>query len=106
MPFVNLSLRVASSLLLSGEYTYGVRLKGVMSYQLPSNILLELYYTKLNKDQKAIIFNYLEERKAVISMPVHIRHFSTSVRLTLYQIIQPWSKTFSSELQISGAFWG
>jgi len=106
MPYVNFSLRLASRLLVSGEYIYGVRLKGVVSCRLPSNLMFELYYTNLNKDQKAIFNNFLEERKAVISMPVRIRFFSSLLRLTLYQIILPMSKNFSSDLMISGTLLG
>ena len=106
MPFVNFSLRLASSLLISGEYIYGVRLKGVVSCRLPSNLMFELFYTNLNKNQKAIFNNYLEERKAIISMPVRFRHFSSLLRLTLYQIILPMTKTFSSEFMISGTLFG
>jgi hypothetical protein len=106
MPFANFSLRLASSLLVSGEYIYGVRSKGVISCRLPSNLMFELYYTNYNRNQKAIMNNYLEERKAVISMPVRIRHFSSLLRLTIDQIILPMSQNFSSSLMISGTISG
>ena len=106
MPFANFSLRIATSLLLSGEYTFGVRFKGVLTFRLPADLLFELYYTNLNKDQKVMSTNYLEERKAVISMPVRTRFFSSLFRLTLNQIILPGSNYLSSELLISGGLFG
>ena len=75
MPYVNASFRLASNLLLSGEYTYAVRAKGTLTYRLPSNLQFDLNYTKYDKDQKAINYNYLEERKAVVSMPIRIEEF-------------------------------
>ncbi|MDP1622167.1 MAG: carboxypeptidase-like regulatory domain-containing protein [Bacteroidales bacterium] len=106
MPFANFSLRLATSLLLTGEYNYGARFKGVLSYRLPADLLIELYYTALNKNQKAINTNFLEERRAVISLPILARSFSSLVRLTLNQIILPGTRYFSSELLLSGAVVG
>jgi len=62
MPYVNGSFRLGSNLLLSGEYTHTVRTKGTLTYRLPSNLKIDLNYTKYAKDQKAINYNYLEER--------------------------------------------
>ena len=36
--FLNASLRVLNGLLVTGEYTYGVRTKGILSYRLPTNL--------------------------------------------------------------------
>ncbi|MCX6279174.1 MAG: carboxypeptidase-like regulatory domain-containing protein [Bacteroidetes bacterium] len=106
MPFANFSMRLATSLLLSGEYTFGVRFRGVLTYRLPADLLIELYYTNIDKNQKVISSNYFEERKAVISMPVRTSFFSSLLRLTLNQIVAPGSNYFSSELLVSGAVLG
>ena len=106
MPFVNTSLRLASSLLISGEYTYGVRAKGILSYRLPSNVQFELNYTKYEKGQKAINYNYLEERKVAVSVPLRGANFSAFSRLTLNQIIMPATKYTTAELLLSGAIAG
>lgn len=106
MPFANFSMRLATSLLLSGEYTFGVRFRGVLTYRLPADLLIELYYTSIDKNQKVISSNYFEERKAVISMPVRTGFFSSLLRLTLNQIVAPGSNYFSSELLVSGAVLG
>ena len=106
MPFVNMSMRIASSLLLSGEYTYGVRFKGLLSYRLPSNLQFELMYLNYNKHQTAINYNILEERKAIVSMPVIGRNFSSFIRFTLDQIILPATQSTTAELLLSGAILG
>lgn len=106
MPFLNTSLRLASSLLISGEYTYGVRSKGILSYRLPSNVQFELNYTKYDKDQKAINYNYLEERKLAVSVPIRSANFAAFSRLTLNQIILPRTKYTTAELLLSGAILG
>jgi hypothetical protein len=106
MPFLNASIRITSNLLLSGEYTYGVRTKATLSYQLPSNMQLDLNYTIYDKDQKAINFNYREERKAVLSIPMHIGKFSTFQRFSVNQIVLPSSKYTTGEWLFSGSVLG
>ncbi|MDP3642940.1 MAG: hypothetical protein Q8S54_07075 [Bacteroidota bacterium] len=106
MPFVSASLRLASGLLISGEYTYGVRSKGILSYRLPSNVQFELNYTKYEKGQKAISYNYLEERKVTVSAPIRGSNFAAFSRLTLNQIIMPATKYTTAELLLSGAISG
>ncbi len=54
MPFINASVRLPGNVLVSGEYTYGVRARGTLAYRLPSNIQLDLDYIRYDKDQKAI----------------------------------------------------
>ena len=103
MPFMNASLRITNNLLLSGEYTYGVRAKGTLTYRLPSNLQLDLNYTWYDKDQKAINYNYREERKAVVSIPLIIGKFSSYQRFTLYQIVLPSSKYTTGEWLFSGS---
>lgn len=106
MPFVNVSLRLASNWLLSAEYTYGVRFKGVMSCRLPWNIQLELNYSKYHSTQVAINSNFLEERKLMVSLPIRSKGFSSLVRLTLDQVILNQNKNLSSELLLSGTAFG
>jgi hypothetical protein len=106
MPFVGLSLRVASNILISADYTYGVRGKGVLSYHMPSGLTFELNYTNYQVHQTAVINPYLEDRKIAISMPIHSKLFSSYVRFTLDQILLRRSKFLSSELLISGSLFG
>ncbi len=106
MPFVNLSARLAPSLLISGEYTYGVRAKGILNYRLPSNLLFELYYTWYDKDQTAISFNYQEERKFILSVPLRTKNTMLYTRLTVDQIVLPTTSYTTSELLFSGSIFG
>jgi cell division protein FtsN len=106
MPFVNASLRLTNNFLLTGEYTHGVRAKGTLSYRLPSNIQFDLNYTWYDKDQKAIFYNYLEERKATLSLPLRIGKLTSYQRLSLYQIILPGTKYITGEWMFSGSLFG
>lgn len=106
MPYVNASLRVTKNLLLSGEYAFGVRAKGTLSYRLPSNMQVDLNYTWYDKDQKAIFYNYREERKATLSMPLKIGKLNTFQRFSVYQIVMPYSKYTTGEWLISGSLFG
>ena len=106
MPFLSTSLRLMSSLLLTGEFTYNVRSKGIISYRLPSNLQLELNYTKYTPGQKAIIYNYLEERKAIISIPLNGKNFAAYSRLTVNQIVLPGITNTNAEMLWSGSVHG
>jgi cell division protein FtsN len=97
MPFVNASARLANNLLLSGEYAYGVRARGTLTYRLPSNIQFDLNYTRYDRDQKAINYNYLEERRASLSLPLRIKKFSAYSRLSYYKIVLPLSDYTTAE---------
>lgn len=106
MPFINASLRITNNLLLWGEYTYGVRAKGTLTYRLPSNMQFDLNYTWYDKDQKAISFNYREERKAMISIPLRIGKFKSYQRFSAYQIILPTTKYTTGEWLFSSSILG
>lgn len=92
MPFVNASVRLASNLLLMGDYMYGVRMKQVLSYRLPSDLQFELMYSRYKQGQRAINNTFLEERRAVVSYPFRGKRFTMFSRLTVYQILLPGSK--------------
>jgi cell division protein FtsN len=92
--------------LVSGEYTYGVRARGTLAYRLPSNIQLDLDYIRYDRDQKAISYNYLEERKASLSIPVRIKKFTAYSRLSYYQIVLPAASYSTAEWLIAGSLFG
>ena len=106
MPYINTSLRLTNNLLLTGEYTYGVRAKGTLTYRLPSNLQFDLNYTWYDKDQKAIFYNYREERRATMSIPMKIGKLSTYQRLTIYQLVFPGTKYLTGEWMFSGSLFG
>jgi hypothetical protein len=101
LPFLTAGVRITQRLLFSGEYTYGVRSKGILTYRLPSNLQFELNYIKYEKGQKAINYNYLEERKAILTIPVRMRKFTVYSRLMADQIILPLSKYLTAEWLLS-----
>ncbi|MRR19481.1 hypothetical protein EG827_04745 [bacterium] len=106
MPFVSASVRLPGNVLVSGEYTYGVRARGTLAYRLPSNIQLDLDYIRYDKDQKAISYNYLEERRASLSIPVSIKKFAAYSRLSYYQIVLPATNYSTAEWLIAGSVLG
>jgi cell division septation protein DedD len=106
MPFLNTSLSLTSSLLFSGEYVNGVRSKGILNYRMPSNLQFEIDYIKYDKDQQAINTNFLEDRKAIISMPVSFGNSTIYSRLTINQIVLPTTKYIMSDLLLSGSLFG
>ncbi|HZE83701.1 MAG TPA: hypothetical protein VE035_05290, partial [Puia sp.] len=112
IPFVNASYRLSSALLLSGEYSYGVRTKLVASYHLPSDLQLDLLYIRYKRGQQAINNLFLEERKAVLSYPFRSRKFTVFSRLSLYEVLLPQtklttaSKYTTGEALLSGVFLG
>lgn len=106
MPFVNGSLRITNKLMITGEYVHNVKTGGALSYRLPNNILLDLKYNNYDKDQQAISYNYLEERKATLSVPLRIGKFSAYNRFSFNQLILPISKYTTGEWMFAGSLWG
>lgn len=106
MPFINASIRLTSSLLVNTEYVHNVQSKTLVSYHLPSNLQVELYYTNYKKGQTAVNNSYLEERKVIISLPLRGKNYSTFSRFTLYQVILPSSKYTTAEAMIAGTAFG
>lgn len=106
IPFVNTSFRLGTSLLLYGEYDHGVRFKSDLTYRLPSNIQFDLRYTKYEEGQKAILNTALEERKAVISVPVRGNKFSLFSLFTYSQTLLKNTKYTTAEWLIAGTIFG
>ena len=106
MPFVNTFFRISSRLLFSGDYTYGVRSRGIFSYYGPANLRVQLNYTHYDKQQRAINFNYLEERKVDISIPVNVKHVHLFTQATASQIVFPSAHYMNLKWLLSGSFSG
>ena len=106
MPYINSSIRIGSNLLFSGEYTLGVRGKAILNYRTPGNFQFELNYTRYDPKQTAVVFNYLEERKAVVSFPIRTTGFNAFSRLTLAQNILESTQFASAEWLLSGVLFG
>ena len=107
MPYINTSIRLGSNFLFSGEHVNGVVSRGILTYSLPSNIRVELNYSKYEKNQTAIKSgkgssnNYLEERKLVAIFPLRSKKISAYSRLTINQLVLPTTTFNVSELLIS-----
>jgi len=106
MPFVNGSFRLASNLLLSGEFSPEVRSKGTLTYRLPSNLQFDINYTRYTKGQTAIFNNYREERKFSMSLPIRVTNFSVYNRFSINQLVLPLTNYTTSEWLISGSLFG
>ena len=87
IPFFSASVIPFRNLLFSGEYADGVRSKALVSYRLPSNLMLELDYTRYVPGQKAIRFNYLEERRATFASPLSFSFLKGYTRWSLRQSV-------------------
>jgi hypothetical protein len=103
IPFLNASIKLAKQLLLSGEYDYGVSGRSTLSYRLPSSLQIDLDYIKYSAGQTAIYFNYLEERKASVSMPLNSGMMALFTRFTLDQITVPNANYTNLEWTFTGA---
>lgn len=106
MPFITGSFRLAPNLILYGDFTYSVRAKGSLTYRLPSNIQFDLNYTKYDREQTAINFNYFEERRASVSVPIRFKQFSAYNRMSVNQLVLPSSKYTTAEWLLSGSLFG
>jgi len=106
MPYLRSSVRITNNLLLAGEYIHAVKAGGALTLRLPSNLQFDLKYVKYDKDQEAINYNYLEERKAIISLPLRIGNFSSYNRVSINQLFLPLSKYTTGEWMFSGSFAG
>jgi len=106
MPYISSSVRLTNNFLLKGEYVHGVKAGGALTLRLPSNLQIDLKYIKYDKDQEAINYNYLEERKAIVSLPLRIGNFSSYNRLSVNQLVLPLSKYTTGEWMFSGSFAG
>ncbi|MFD2163289.1 hypothetical protein ACFSJU_12860 [Paradesertivirga mongoliensis] len=101
MPFLNASFKVMPNILLSSDYTHGVRLRNVLTYRLPSNLLVELNYARYQKGQTVINQNFNEERKIMIAKPFRAKGFSGFSRLTFNQIVYPTTQHTLTDLLLS-----
>jgi hypothetical protein len=105
IPFINSSARLFNNLLISADYTYGVRTKALATYRFSSGIQLEYNDTWYKQGQTAINNTFTEERKAIISAPIRSSGFSAYTRFTVDQIILPFTKYTTAEWLVSGAVW-
>jgi hypothetical protein len=91
IPFLTASITPVRNLMITGEYAKGVRTKALASYRLASGPSLELEYVNYVPGQKAIRLNYLEEKRATLSLPLRLSWFNgysrMSYRQNVYEMI-------------------
>ena len=102
IPYFGSSIRLANQLFVSGGYYSKVKYTGNLNFSSPKNIRVDLDYTKYDKDQEAVRFNYSEVRKASVSVPMHTSLISGVSRFTIQQNFYPTGKYTISELAFSG----
>ncbi|MBC9929174.1 carboxypeptidase-like regulatory domain-containing protein [Chitinophaga qingshengii] len=89
IPFAHAAWRLTDNLIFSGEYAYQVRSKASLFWRLPFDLEVEAMYQRYSSDQHAVKFNYLEERKLSLMLPIRKPNFSLFSRLTVDQITMP-----------------
>lgn len=104
IPFLKASFLPASKLIITGEYDYGVRLRGTVNYYPFTAALLELDYIKYDKNQKAILYNYMEERKASLSLPLRFRSIAGFTRFGYKQNVYSNFNYNIAEVLVSGYY--
>ncbi|MDP4278056.1 MAG: OmpA family protein, partial [Bacteroidota bacterium] len=78
--------------------------KGTMNLTLPLHSTLELNYAKYTPGQKAIIYNYLEERSGSLSIPYRFRLLSGYTKAVFRQNIYSNFSYNSGEAMISANY--
>lgn len=101
MPFINTSVMLTSNLLLSGDYTYGVRARAIASYRTLSDLLFELNYTHYKNGQQAILNGFTEEKKLMISKSFRGHGFTGLTRLSIDRIQNPQAAQTITDLLLS-----
>lgn len=105
MPFASASLRLHSRLMFIADYTQGVKGSALLNYRLPGNGELELNWIKYDRDQRALFYNYREERKLSFTLPFSRRHFSGLTRLLINQTVITENTSYDrAEWLLSAAF--
>ncbi len=87
IPFLSANLSPIPNLLINGEYADKVRAQVMASYRMPGNTSIEVQYARYEPGQEVIRYNYLEERKLNISLPINLLFFKGYTRLGFKQNI-------------------
>lgn len=105
IPSLKASVTPHPYILLSGEYNHGVVSKGKFSFRNRSNMLLEVDYANYVEDQQAILFNYLEERRIALAIPLRFADARGFTRMSLKQNVYEELIYNTAELTLS-SFYG
>jgi hypothetical protein len=106
IPFLNSSFRLSSQLFLTASYYSKVLLDLNLNYTTPKNLRFDFDYSKYDKNQQAIRFNYTEIRRASVSLPIRSSFFSGTSRFNVQQNLINSTKFTTSEFLLSGSSHG
>ncbi len=87
IPYARATLQPFNKLTLNGEYSYGVRTRGLLDYYFWKDALLEIEYAKYVDGQLATWFNANEERKIRLSIPFRIKKLTGLANINYQQLI-------------------
>jgi hypothetical protein len=86
IPFVNASLALAPSLMLSAEYAHGVSFQSAVQWSLPSSFRCEAQYRLYAQRQTMINTSYLDELRASMWWSISASGFSVQPRLSVSRL--------------------
>lgn len=104
IPFIGFDLQPMPKLVLSAEYAHGVKTHATLNYSFPKNIHAGIDYTYYSKEQDAIIYNYKEERKVSVSVPLKYKKVSGFARANMKQNVYQNFTYNSNEILLSGYY--
>jgi hypothetical protein len=102
IPFLNSSFRLSSQLFLTTSYYAKVFYDLNLNYTTPNNLRFDFDYTKYDKNQQAIRFNYTEVRSASIAVPIRSSFFSGTSRFNVQQNLINSTNFTTSSFLLSG----
>lgn len=85
IPFATLAFQPFSKMVINLEYAQNVRMKGLLNYYFGNSAFLEIDYSKYEKEQKATIFNAIEERRIRLSIPFKSKKISGYTKINYNQ---------------------
>jgi hypothetical protein len=104
IPFTKFTIQPYSKLTINGEYSYGVRARGLLNYYLRKDILLIIDYAKYKEGQLATRFNAQQELKTRISVPVRYKGISGYAKLDYNLLVYNTFKYSQANLMVSGYY--
>lgn len=104
IPFVQMTLQPVPAVLITAEYAHNVRAKANINVNLPKNAALDINYSRYEPDQEAIIYNYIEERSASLSVPYRLSGVNGYSKATMRQNIYPNFEYNSAEWMLNANY--
>lgn len=101
IPFLNASITPHANIMIAGSYNHDVVSRGKVSYRNRSHVLFEVDYARYQQGQKAINYNYLEERRISLSYPVKYEKAGGYTRFAYRQNVYKELSFNTAELMIS-----